>query len=111
MHSLQIAGEAIQKGSIMKAVTVVLAISTTLVAAPAFAGHALDNAIRAKVDLPAGATLYIFLDGKMAKEDAYGRAAMIRPGEFIAARDGRQITAVGNEVARLDYLMREGHGG
>ncbi|MCU7369771.1 CopK family periplasmic copper-binding protein [Paucibacter sp. O1-1] len=30
------------------------------------------------------------MDGKMAKEDAYGCAVMIRPGEVIAARDGRR---------------------
>lgn len=95
----------------MKSLAIAFVISTTVAAAPAFASHALQNAIQAKVDLPAGATLYIFNDGKMAKEDAYGRAVVIRPGVLITARDGRQITAVGNEVARLDYLLRDGHGG
>ncbi|MFZ2986767.1 CopK family periplasmic copper-binding protein [Ideonella sp.] len=97
----------------MKSIAIAFSLSTLLasIAAPAFASHALESAVKARVDLPAGATLYIFLDGKMAKEDAYGRAVMLRPGEVIAARDGRQIAAVGNEVARLDYLLREGHGG
>lgn len=97
----------------MKSIAIAFSLSTLLAitAAPAFASHALESSVKAKVDLPAGATLYIFLNGKMAKEDAHGCAVMIRPGEVIAARDGPEIAAIGNEVARLDYLLREGHGG
>jgi hypothetical protein len=48
---------------------------------------------------------------EMAKEDAFGRAVYLKRGEVLTAKDGRQITAVGNEVARLERLLKDGHTG
>jgi hypothetical protein len=45
----------------------------------------------------------------MAKEDRYGRAAYLKQGETLELADGRKVTAVGNEVARLDGLLNDGH--
>lgn len=94
-----------------------LIITTTLVAtlagiaAPAQARDALENAVKTTIELQDGSTLYVFKDGRMAKEDSFGRAVFLKAGETLKAKDGREIKAVGNEVARLDPLLREGHGG
>jgi len=92
-------------------------ITTTLVAAlagiaaPVQARDALENAVKTTIELQDGSTLYVFKDGKMAREDSFGRAVFLKAGETLKAKDGREIKAVGNEVARLDSLLREGHGG
>ena len=61
------------------------------------------------MNLKDGSTLYVFKDGKMAKEDRFGRAVYLRSGEVLETRDGRNVTAVGNEDARLDVLLSNGH--
>jgi len=97
----------------MRLLTIAAALAATLAVAatPALARDALDQAVKTKVELRDGSFLYIFKDGKMAKEDAYGRAVRIKRGEVLIAKDGRQIKAVGNESARLDGLLTDGHGG
>jgi len=98
----------------MKSLTIAaaaLAATLAVAATPALARDALDQAVKTKVELRDGSFLYIFKDGKMAKEDAYGRAVRIKRGEVLIAKDGRQIKAVGNESARLDGLLTDGHGG
>ncbi|MBT9504074.1 MAG: CopK family periplasmic copper-binding protein [Burkholderiaceae bacterium] len=97
----------------MKSLAITVALMAALVgsAAPVFARDALDRIATTTVKLQDGSTLYIFKDGKMAKEDAYGRAVTLKPGEVLTAKDGRQIKAVGNESARLDGLLNDGHRG
>jgi len=98
----------------MKSLTIAaaaLAATLAVAATPALARDALDQAVKTKVELRDGSILYIFKDGKMAKEDAYGRPAPLKRGEVLTAKDGRQIKAVGNESARLDGLLNDGHGG
>lgn len=63
------------------------------------------------VDLQDGSTLFVFNGGKMAVESKYGHAVSIKPGSVVKAADGRSITIVGNEVARLDTLLNQGMGG
>lgn len=101
------------KGSTVKAfiTSAALAIALGSMAAPAQADHALANAVKTSIELRDGSTLHIFKDGKMAKEDAFGRAVFLKRGEILTAKDGRQITAVGNEVARLEALLKEDHTG
>jgi len=97
----------------MRSLAIAVALTTVLVgaAAPVFARDALDRTVKTTVELHDGSTLYIFKDGKMAKEDAYGRAVTLKRGEVLTAKDGRQIKAVGNESARLDGLLNDGHRG
>ena len=86
-----------------------LAVMATLLAA-ATTTFAVDAAnVAKKFELLDGSTLYVFKDGKMAKEDRYGRAAYLKQGEVLELADGRKIPAVGNEVARLDGLLNDGH--
>lgn len=63
------------------------------------------------IDLQDGATLYVFENGNMAVESKFGQAVNATPGSVVKAADGRDITIVGNEVARLDTLLRQGMGG
>lgn len=61
------------------------------------------------IELKDGSTLYIFKDQKMAMADRLGRAVRMAPGQVMETRDGQRITMVGDEVARLDALLHEGH--
>lgn len=98
------------KGSIMKLHlgAHVFALAT-FVAVPVFGHDALSLVVQQQYKLKDGTTLYVFKDGKMAKEDRYGRATSLKKGEVLKLADGRKITAVGNEVARLDRLLNDGH--
>jgi hypothetical protein len=80
-----------------------------LVATSAFANHAALNASKEVVQLKDGGTLYVFHNGKMAKEDRYGRAQYLKANEVLETADGRRITATSNEVALLQSLLLEGH--
>lgn len=91
----------------MKIAMTIVALS--LVATSAFAGHAAREAAKEAIPLKSGGTLYIFKDGKMGKEDRFGRAHYLKNGEVLEATDGRSITVDSNEVARMDALLLEGH--
>lgn len=82
--------------------------ATTL---PAQARDALlQQGASARTDvLRDGSTLYVFADGKMALEDKFGRAVRVNPGAMLETKDGRKVTFVGDEVARLDGLLNNGH--
>jgi len=97
----------------MKSLITAAALATALLgsATATLARDALETAVKAKIELQDSSILYVFKDGKMAREDALGRAVFLKTGETLVAKDGRQIKAIGNEVARLDSLLREGHGG
>lgn len=86
-----------------------LALATAGAAAPAFARDGLPLATQQTLNLKDGSTLYVFKDGKMAREDRFGRAAYLKQGEVLELVDGRKVTAIGNEVARLDGLLNDGH--
>ena len=78
--------------------------------APAFARHELARESPRAVELKDGGILYVFKDGKMAKENKYGRVETLRRGEVLEAADGKTVTAVGNETAKLYLLLLDGHG-
>lgn len=75
----------------------------------AFARDALPQATQQVLRLKDGATLYVFKDGKMAREDRFGRASYLKSGEILELADGSKVTATSNEVARLDGLLNDGH--
>ena len=89
--------------------TLAIAFAAAGVSVPVFARDALPQATQQVLALKDGSTLYVFADGKMAKEDRYGRPAYLRQGEILELTDGRKIPTVGNEVARLDGLLNDGH--
>lgn len=94
----------------LKKTLIVVALSA--VSALAVAGETdARQAAKQVVDLQDGATLYVFENGKMGVESKFGHAINTKPGSVVKASDGRDITIVGNEVARLDTLLRQGLNG
>jgi predicted lipoprotein with Yx(FWY)xxD motif len=95
----------------MKSNLIALAIAAAVagMAGPVLAADQAQQTAREVVKLKDGSTLYVFKDGKMAKEDKLGRAVFLKNGEVLETADGRKVTAVGNEVARLDGKLKDGH--
>ena len=87
----------------------ILVLSLAAVA-PAFATDAARLEAQQVVALQNGETLYIFKDGKMAKENKFGRPVYLSSGEVVQTADGKSITTMGNETARLNSLLNKGHG-
>lgn len=61
------------------------------------------------IALQNGETLYIFKDGLMTKESTFGNVSHLSKGEVVQTADGKSITTMGNEVARLNALLKKGH--
>jgi predicted lipoprotein with Yx(FWY)xxD motif len=89
--------------------TTALAIAFGGIAVPALAHHAAGQTAAQVINLKGGSTLFVFKDGKMAKADKYDRPVHLKNGEVLEATDGRQVAAVGNEVARLSLLFAQDH--
>lgn len=83
--------------------------TVSVLSAPSFAEDRAQQDAAEVIQLKDGGTLFVFRDGKMAKEDKYGRAANLTIGEKMITKDGRVISANSNEIARLHSLLREGH--
>jgi len=80
-----------------------------IAAAPVFAMDARPSNLSKVVPLQGGETLYVFKDGRMAKADKFGRPAQLKQGAVVKPVDGQPIAAVGNEIAQLSILLRDGH--
>ncbi len=85
--------------------------ATSAVAASVFAGDAARANAEKAIELKDGSTVYLFKDGKMAMEDRLGRAVRMKPGHVMETKDGQKIMMHGDEVMRLDSLLRKGHEG
>ena len=88
-------------------IALVAAVAATAV--PVFARDAAELAARQVITLKDGSTLFVFKDGRMAREDKLGRAILLKSGQVLEATDGRRLTTVGNESARLGVLLKDGH--
>ena len=88
-------------------VTLVIFCASSL----AFADDAARAAAQKTIPMKDGSTLYIFKDGKMAMEDKFGRAVRMKKGVVMEAKDGQKLIMHGDEVMRLDQLLKEGHTG
>ena len=91
----------------LKKMVVVAALSAVSVGALATEMDARDAA-KQVIDLNDGSIVYVFDGGKMALENKYGIAVRTEPGTVLTTADGRTITMVGDEVARLGELLNEG---
>lgn len=90
-----------------KKILIVGALSAFSVLAVADETDARNEATRT-IPLQDGSIVYVFKSGKMAVENKMGRAVSTKPGTILKAADGTDITMVGNEVAHLDSLLRQG---
>lgn len=89
--------------------TLVVALSTLSLAA--FAADAVRGEIKQSIELKDGSTLHIFKDGKMAMEDKSGRAVRMKHDTVMETKDGQRLIMHGDEVMRLDSLIKKGHEG
>lgn len=86
-----------------------VAIVCSLIAASAFS---VDMAnVKKAIPLEDGSTVYIFKDGKMGMEDKMGRAVRMKPGKVMKTKDGSKLIMVGDEVMRVESLVKENTGG
>lgn len=67
--------------------------------------------VEREIQLKDGSTVYIFKDGKMAMEDKLGRTVSMAPGHVMETRDGQRIQMVGDETARLQWILKSQLGG
>lgn len=88
-----------------------IAVLSTTGATTAFAHDVARAEAKQMIELKDGSTLYIFKDGKMAMEDRYGNATRMEPGTVMETKNGQQVKMEGDEVARLQTLINEGHYG
>ncbi|MDP2171480.1 MAG: periplasmic Cu(I)/Cu(II)-binding protein CopK [Rhodocyclaceae bacterium] len=88
-----------------------MVVATSALASTAFAGDAARTEAKQVIDLKDGTTLYIFKDGKMAMEDKFGRTMRMKKDTVMETKAGQKIIMHGDEVARLDTLLRQGHEG
>jgi hypothetical protein len=100
----------IRSNQMFKKMIIVVALSAIPFYATATEADARNEA-KQTIELQDGSTLYIFKSGKMAVESKVGIAVSTKPGTILKAKDGTTIKMVGNEVARLDTLLKQGEGG
>ena len=67
--------------------------------------------VEKSIPMKDGSTVYIFKDGKMGMEDKLGRAMRMKKDTVMETKDGQKIIMHGDEVMRLDNLLKEGHTG
>lgn len=79
--------------------------------ATAFADDAARATAKQVIEMKDSSTVYIFKDGKMAMEDKVGRAMRMKKDTVMETKDGQKIIMHGDEVMRLDSLLKQGHGG
>lgn len=91
----------------LKKMLVVVAMSAVSVFAVAGQIDA-HNAATRTIELQDGSVVYVFKSGKMAVENKMGNAISTKAGTILKAKDGSDVTMVGNEVARLDILLKKG---
>lgn len=91
--------------------SVVAAVILSGMLSTAFAGDEARKNAEKVLEMKDGSTLYIFKDGKMAMEDKVGRVKRMKPGHVMETKDGQRLIMIGDEVARLESLLQEGHRG
>jgi len=88
-----------------------MVVAMSAVAATAFASDAARANAEKIIELKDGSTVYLFKDGKMAMEDKSGRAKRMDKDVVMETKDGQKIMMHGDEVMRLDSLLKQGHSG
>ena len=88
-----------------------MVVAMSAVAASAIASDAARAQAEKVIELKDGSTIYLFKDGKMAMEDKFGRAKRMDQDVVMETKDGQKIMMHGDEVMRLDSLLKQGHSG
>ena len=64
------------------------------------------NKVEKSIELKDGSTVYLFKDGKMGMESKLGKAVRMKAGHVMETKDGQKIIMMGDEVARLETIMK-----
>ena len=81
-----------------------VAVALSMLTVSAFAVDA--SKVEKSIELKDGSTIYQFKDGKMAMESKLGKAVTMKEGHVMETKDGQRIIMIGNEVARLETILR-----
>jgi hypothetical protein len=82
-------------------------VTLGLLTTAAFADESTAReAAKQVIALQDGSTAYVFDNGKMAVENKVGEAIVVKPGTILKTSDGTTIAMVGDEVGRLNALLR-----
>ena len=77
----------------------------------ALSALAVDTSkVEKSIELKDGSTVYLFKDGKMGMENKLGKVVHMKAGQVMETKDGQRIIMVGNEVARLETLLKPAGG-
>ena len=87
----------------LKRVFVVVAMSAVAASAYAIDASQIDKSF----PLKDGSTVYIFKDGKMAMEDKIGNAKRMDKDVVMETKDGQKIMMHGDEVMRLENILKK----
>ena len=76
----------------------------SMVALSAFAVDA--SKVEKSIELKDGSTVYQFKDGKMGMESKLGKPIPMKQGHVMETKDGQKVIMIGNEVARMEPILR-----
>ena len=85
-----------------------IVVAGSMVALSALAVDA--SKVEKSIELKDGSTVYLFKDGKMGMENKLGKVVHMKAGQVMETKDGQRIIMVGNEVARLETLLKPAGG-
>ncbi len=88
---------------------ILVAVAASVTAMSAFAIG--PDEVEKTVELKDGSTVHVFKDGRMAMETRFGQVTRMQEGQVMEAKDGSNITMVGDEVARLDRVLYKDYRG
>lgn len=91
----------------LKKMLIVVAMSAVSVLAVAGESEA-RSAAKQTIEMQDGSIVYVFKSGKMAVENKMGHAVSTKAGTVMKAKDGSNVTMVGNEISELDGLLKQG---
>ena len=85
-----------------------LVVAGATVALSAFAVE-MQNVAKS-IELKDGPTVYFFKDGKMAMENKLGKVVRMKECHVMETKDGQRLIMVGDEVARLEKVLKPAGG-
>ena len=73
----------------------------------ALSAFAVDTSkVEKSIELKDGSTVYLFKDGKMGMENKFGKSVRMKQGHVMETKDGQRVIMVGDEVARMETILR-----
>jgi hypothetical protein len=96
-----------RRNKMLKKMLIVVAMSAVSVLAVAGESEA-RSAAKQTIEMQDGSIVYVFKSGKMAVENKMGHAVSTKAGTVMKAKDGSNVTMVGNEISELDGLLKQG---